>query len=82
MLSKAKENAIKFYNYYFLIISEAIHEATGLKTLPSKQMLQILPIALAQVKQPIFQEIYQMKSEKLFILCISQKKLLRKCTIT
>ena len=52
-LYKARREAIKFYNDYFLMISEAKTKATkgaGLKILTPKQMLQRLPIALAQVK--------------------------------
>ena len=45
-------------------------------------MLKRLPIALAQVKQAIIQKVYLMKSDKLFILCIDQKKLLKKYTTT
>ena len=44
---------IKLLNYYFLIASEAKHKAKyrkGLKILSRKQILQRLPIALAQVK--------------------------------
>ena len=46
-------NVTKFFNDYFSMVSEAKHEAnqgTGLKMLTSKQTLQRLPIALAQVK--------------------------------
>ena len=56
MLYKARNEAIKFYDYS-LMMSEAKSKAkqnetkgTGLKILPLKQMLQRLPIALAQVK--------------------------------
>ena len=52
-LYKARNEAIKFYDDYFLIMWEAKIKATkrtGLKTLTPKQMLQRLPIALAQVK--------------------------------
>ena len=52
-LYKARNEAIKFYDDYSLIMSEAKIEATketGLKVLAPKQMLQRLPIALAQVK--------------------------------
>ena len=52
-LFEAKNGAIKFYDDYFLIISEAKTKATketGLNILTAKQMLQRLPIALAQVK--------------------------------
>ena len=53
MLYKARNEAIKLYGDYSLMISEAKNKATkgtGLKILTSKQMLQRLPIALAQVK--------------------------------
>ena len=52
-LYKARNEAIKFYDDYSLIMSEANIKAakgTGLKILTPKQMLQRLPIALAQVK--------------------------------
>ena len=53
MLYKARNEAIKFYDDYSLMMSEAKNKATkgtGLKILTLKQMLQRLPIALAQVK--------------------------------
>ena len=53
MLYKAKNEAIKFYDDYSLMMSETKYRATqgkGLKILPPKQILQRLPIALAQVK--------------------------------
>ena len=57
MLYKARNEAIKFYDDYSLMMSEAKTKAkqnetkgTGLKILMPKQMLQRLPIALAQVK--------------------------------
>ena len=53
MLYKARNEGIKFYDDYSLMISEAKTKATkrtGLKILIPKQMLQRLPIALAQVK--------------------------------
>ena len=52
-LYKARKEAIKSYDDYSLMMSEAKHKATkgtGLKTLTPKQMLQRLPMALAQVK--------------------------------
>ena len=52
-LYKARNEAIKFYDDYSSIMSEAKIKATkgkGLKILTPKQMLQRLPIALAQVK--------------------------------
>ena len=53
MLYKARNQAIKFYDDYSLMISEAKYKATKgteLKILTPKQMLQRLPIALTQVK--------------------------------
>ena len=54
MLYKSRDEAIKFYDDYSLITSEAKSEAKnegkGLKILTPKQMLQRLPIVLAQVK--------------------------------
>ena len=53
MLYKARNEATKFYNDYSSVMSEAkLKEikGTGLKILTTKQMLQRLPIALAQVK--------------------------------
>ena len=53
MLYKARNEAIKFYDYYSSMMSEAKNRATngtGLKILTPKQMLHRLPIALAQVK--------------------------------
>ena len=55
MLYKARGEAIKFYEDYSSMMSEAKAKAkttkeTGLKILKPKQMLQSLPIALAQVK--------------------------------
>ena len=57
MLYKARNEAIKFYDDYSLMMSEAKTKAkqnetkgTGLKILTPKQMLQRLPIALALVK--------------------------------
>ena len=53
MLCKARNEAIKFYDDYSLIMSEAkikVTKGKGLKILTPKQMLQRFPIALAQVK--------------------------------
>ena len=52
-LFEARNGAIKFYDDYFLIISEAKIKATmetGLNIITAKQMLQRLSIALAQVR--------------------------------
>ena len=55
MLYKARKEAIKFYDDYSLMMPEAktntrATQGTGLKILTPKHMLQILPIALAQIK--------------------------------
>ena len=56
MLYKARNEAIKFFNDYTSMVSEAKNKAKnktsgkGLKILTPKQLLQRLPIALAQVK--------------------------------
>ena len=53
MLYKARNEAIKLYDDYSSMMSEAKLKATketGLKILTPEQMLQGLPIALAQVK--------------------------------
>ena len=76
MLYKARSEAIKFYDYYSLMMSEAktkVTKGTGLKILTPKHMLQILPIALAEGKAGI---------GKLFILCINLNKSLKKYAIT
>ena len=53
MLYKARNNVIKFFDDYSSMVSEAKPKTTNgtrLKILTPKQMLQRLPIALAQVK--------------------------------
>ena len=54
MLYSARKEATKFYDDYSSMMSEARFKAktkgTGLKILTPKQMLQRLPIALAQLK--------------------------------
>ena len=53
MLCKSREAVIKLFNDYSLIISEAKYKSIhgeGLEILTPKQILQRLPIALAQVK--------------------------------
>ena len=81
MLYKARNETIKFYDDYSLMVSEAKSKAratkgTGPKILTPKQMLQILPIALAQVKagnnsvsllNEIRQTVYSLHKSKEFI---------------
>ena len=78
---KARNETIKFYDDYSLMVSEAKSKAratkgTGPKILTPKQMLQILPIALAQVKagnnsvsllNEIRQTVYSLYKSKEFI---------------
>ena len=59
--TKQETRPLKIFDDYSLMVSESKNKATkerGLKTLTPKQMLQRLPIALAQVKQAITQKIY------------------------
>ena len=58
---------------------KSIH-GEGLKILTPKQMLQRLPIALAQIKAGNASENLLNELENLYILCIEQKKLLKKYT--
>ena len=53
MLQKVRNEAIKFYDDYSSIMSETKYRATKgtrIQILTPKEMLQRLPIALAQVK--------------------------------
>ena len=72
---------MKTQNKIFDIVEKILEfnnqqKGTGLKILTPKQMLQILPIALAQVKPGNNSE------RLLFILFINQNKLLKKYIIT
>ena len=61
MLYNARNEAIKFFDDYSLMVSEAKNIATtrtGLKILTPKQMIQRLPIARAQVRAGKNSEIY------------------------
>ena len=54
MLFKARNEAIKFYDYYSLMMSEAktktkTTKGKGRKILTPKQMIQRLPVVLPQV---------------------------------
>ena len=72
MLYKARNKAIKFYDDYSSIAFESKNKAQsqtsgkGLKILTSKQLLQRLPIALAQVKaaNQIRQIVYSLYQSK------------------
>ena len=61
MFYNARGKAIKLFDDYTVIVSEAKYKAKheeGLKALTPKQMLQRLPIALAQVKTSKTSEAY------------------------
>ena len=88
MLYKARKEAIKFFDDYSLMICEAKNKAKNntsgkqLKILTPKQMLQRLPIVLAQVKagnnsQNLLNEIRQ-TAYSLY----QSKKITKKYTIT
>ena len=78
MLYESQQAVIKLFNDYSSIASEAKCKSkygSGLQILTPKQMLQRLPIALAQVKTG---NTSGNTSGKSYILCIEQKKLLKK----
>ena len=84
-LYKARNEAIKFYDDYSLIMSEAKIKAakgTGLKILTPKQMLQRLPIALAQIKAGNNSENLLNEIRQIAYSLYQSKKLLKKYTIT
>ena len=77
ILFDTRDNAIKFYEDYNLMILEAKklareQEGEGLKILTPNQMLKRLPIALAQIKAGNNSERLLNESDKLFIICIDQ----------
>ena len=83
MLYKARNEAIKFYDDYSLTMSEAKTKATketGLKILTTKQMLQRLPIALAQVKAGNNSEILLNKIRQIVYSLYQSNKSLKKYT--
>ena len=85
MLYKAGNGAIKFFDDYSLMVFEAKNEATkrtGLKILTSKQKLQRLPIALAQVKADNNSESLLNEIRQIVYSLYQSKKLLKKYTVT
>ena len=74
MLYKARNEAITFYDDYSSVMSDVRYRATKetwLKILTSKQMLQRLPIALAQVKAGNNSE--SLLNEIVYSLCQSKQ---------
>ena len=87
MLYKARNEAIKFYDDYSSMMSEAKAKAkatkgTGLKILTPKQMLQRLPIALAQVKASNNSENLLNEIRQIFYSLYQSKEITKKYTTT
>ena len=85
MTYKTRNEPIKLYDRYSSMMSEAKPKATkgtGLKILTPKQMLQEFPIALGQIKAGNNSESLLNRTRQIVILCINQKSLLKKYTIT
>ena len=80
-LSESREKVIKLFNDYSKIASKARYRSVygeRLKILTPKQMLQILPIALVQVKAGSTSEkLLNNITDKSYISCIEKKKLLK-----
>ena len=84
MLYKARSEALKFYDYYFLMMAEGKTKATkvtGLKILTPKQMLQRLPIALAQVKAGNKSESFLNEIRQIVYSLYQSKQITKKYTI-
>ena len=90
MLYKPRNEASKFYDDYSLMMSEEktkskqnnTTKGTRLKLLTPKQMLQQLPIALAQVKAGNNSEKLLNDIRQIIFHCINQKKLVKKYATT
>ena len=86
MLYKARNSVIEFFDDQSSMISKNQNKAmiskhkatngTGLRILTPKQMLQRLPIALAQVKAGNNSGNLLNEIRQLFILCINHKKIM------
>ena len=86
---KSREEVINFYRDYIEILSDANYDAKenktkgkGLKILTPKQMLQRLPIALAQVKAGNNSESLLNEIKLIVYSLYNKNKLLKKYTIT
>ena len=88
MLYKARNEAIKFYDDYFSMIFESktkpikAIKGKGIKILTSKQMLQRLPIALAQVKAGNNSESLLNEIRQIVYSLYQSKQITKKYTIT
>ena len=88
MLYKARNEAIKFYDDYSSMMSEVKYKSkqdenkrTGLNVLTPKQMLQRLPIALAQVKAGNDSESLLNKIRQIVYSLYQSKEITKKYTI-
>ena len=80
-LYNSRENAIKLFNDYARIRSEAMYktkQGTEIKILTPKKMLQRLPITLAQVKEGNTSESLLNEIRQIVYFCIIQKRVLKK----
>ena len=85
MLYKERNEAINFYDDYSSMMSDARYRATkgtGPKILTHKQMLQRLPIALAQVKAGNNSESLLNEIRKIVYSLYQSKQTTKKYTIT
>ena len=89
MLYKARNEATKFYDDYSSMMSVTKYKAkqnetkgTGLKILTPKQMLQRLPIALAQVKAGNNSESLLNEMRQIFYSLYQPKQITKKYTTT
>ena len=88
MLYKARNEAIKFYDDYSLMLPEAKYKAKnktsgkGLKVLTPKQMLQRLPIALVQVKAGNYSQNLLNEIRQIVYSLYRSKVITKKYTIT
>ena len=82
----SRQAVINFYKDYSSMVINAAYDAkqegTGLETLTPKQMLQRLPITLAQIKAGNNSESLLSGIRQIVTICINQKKLPKKCKIT
>ena len=85
MLYKTRNSVIEFFDDYSSVVSKAKLKATkgtGLEILTSKQMLQKLPIALAQVKAGNNLENLLNEIRQIVYSLYQSKESLKKYTIT
>ena len=85
ILYKVRKEAIRFYDDYSTMVSEAKIKATkgtGLEILTPKQMFQILPIALAHVKAGNNSESLLNENRQIVYSLYQSKQITKKYIIT